>query len=75
MLKETKLSTIRAYLTVLGYQLSSTRDGFELWEDNNDNSILICVAESPMPVFSIIVMLSELKETHEAFIRITSVIR
>lgn len=74
MLKPTKLTTIKAYLTVLGLQESSSKDGFELWEGNS-KEVLICVAEPTFPVFSIITMLHELEESEEAFLRIAAVIR
>lgn len=73
MIQPTKLSKVRGYLTVLGLQEESSSNGFELWEGHG-KSVLICVSESIVPVFSIMSMLTELEETPEAFIRITSVI-
>ena len=74
MLKPTKISTVRAYLTVLGLQMESSANGFEVWEGQG-KSVLICVSETIMPVFPIQTMLSELNESSEAFVRITAVIK
>lgn len=73
MIKPTKLSKIKGYLTVLGLQEESSSDGFELWEGHG-KSVLLCVSESVMPSFSILSMIAELEENQEAFLRITSVI-
>ena len=74
MMKATKINVIREYLTVLGFQLGASVNGFETWEDNK-RAVMICVSESHLPVFSIKIMLEELQETESSFIAITSVIR
>lgn len=74
MIKPTKITKIRGYLTVLGLEHGATRGNFEMWEGRG-KSVQICVSEPEMPSFSILTMLRELGETSEAFIKITSVIR
>lgn len=74
MIKPTKITTIRHYLTILGLEKNSVKGDFELWEGRG-RAVIICVSESEMPVFSIQSMLRELDETAESFIKITAVIR
>lgn len=74
MLKPTSITTIRAYLTVLGLQHNSSTPNFEHWEGEKKSTI-ICVSEPEMPVLSISAMLTDVKETSESFTRIASVIR
>jgi hypothetical protein len=73
MLKPTTIFKIKQYLTVLGLIHNSTKGNFESWEGKR-KSVIICVSESEMPVFAIQSMLNELKESADAFIKITSVI-
>lgn len=74
MIKPTKLTKVKGYLTVLGYEHNSTRGDFEQWENKHGDSILLCVNTPTVPVFTILTLLHELNETAEAFIKITNVI-
>ena len=74
MIKPTKITTIRHYLTVLGLEHNSTKGNFESWEGHG-KFVIICVSEPEMPITAIEVMVRELEETAEAFGRITAVIR
>jgi hypothetical protein len=74
MLKPTKITTIRHYLTVLGLEHNVSKGNFESWEGRG-KFVIICVSESEMPPSAIEVMLRELNESSEAFAKITAVIR
>lgn len=73
MLRSVNITKIKHYLTVLGLEHCTTKDGFEGWE-SSDKFVIICVSENEMPPFAITVMLKELEETVDSFLRITSVI-